>query len=148
MRFGWLSVLLLITLPATAAAQSAEVARGYFDGNREGSRPGVLLPFVTSAMPGPILALTNGDESLSNNQIVATLVAQTAIAGVVSYLADLAMKPRPTKEQELQLAGQTPLYVSSWRKGYRDASGQRRITARVAGVVVGAVVSAVIYSQR
>jgi hypothetical protein len=147
LRLAWLAVVVL-SLPSPAAAQAAaEIARGYFDGNNVGSRTGVVVPYVMSAVPGPILAVTNREEQ-SNNQIVATLVTQTAIAAAASYLAGLAFKPRPSREQELELSAQPPLYVSSWRRGYREASGQRRIVARVAGVVSGAVISAVIYSVR
>jgi hypothetical protein len=147
LRLAWLAVVVsCVPSPVTAQA-AAEIARGYFDGNSVGSRTGVVAPYVMAAVPGPILAVTTR-EKLSNNQIVATLVTQTAIAAAASYVAGLAFKPRPSREQELELSGQPPLYVSSWRRGYREASGQRRIVARVAGVVTGAVISAVIYGVR
>jgi hypothetical protein len=86
--------------------------------------------------------------NLGHNEIVSALVTETAIAAGVTFVAGLALKPRPSHDQETALSELTPLYTASWRRGYSDASGQRQLLARAAGVVAGALISGVIYGLR
>ena len=143
-----LIAIVLLILPALTAAQAVDdVTRGFSDGTRAGRRTKTIFPFATSAVIAPVLAATH-QGNLGHNEIVAALVTETAIAAGVTFVAGMALKPRPSTDQEAALSERPPLYTASWRKGYNDASGQRQLLSRAAGIVAGALISGVIYGLR
>lgn len=154
-RIGITSGLLLL-LAAAAHAQTQvqqqptgveDIRRGLTDGAAAGRHTSLLLPLTFTIGTAAVLSATDGAE-LTNNHIVAALVANTAISAGVSFLSHKLLKPRPNRDQREALAQQSALYANAWRRGFNDASSNRRFVASAVGVLGGAVLAAVIYSVR